>query len=68
MEPRARQMLELRYGAGGATRPELVLEQCSNLAVCVSEPLTGTVELRLPLRVSIRALFSRWVAACSAPT
>ena len=60
VEPGAKQVLELRYTAGGgAPHAELVLAQSGALAVCVSEPLTGRVELRLPLRVSIRALFSR---------
>lgn len=60
VEPGARQLLELRYNAGaGDAHSELVLAQSGALAVCISEPLTGRVELRLPLRVSIRALFSR---------
>ena len=59
MEPGAKQLLELHFNAGETLRAETTLSHCSDFSVCISEPITGKVELMLPLCISLRSIFSR---------
>lgn len=59
VEPGAKQLLELHFNAGETLRAETTLSHCSDLSVCISEPLTSRLELTLPLCVSLRSIFSR---------
>jgi hypothetical protein len=63
LEPGAKQLLELHFNAGGALQSAMALAACADLTIPIREPLTGRTEVVLPLRVSLRAMFSRWAPA-----